>query len=325
MRLLKAFLKFARPQIIVTCVALVILGSLVSGSFNWKIILAFMLVTFAIVHANSINDYSDRQIDKVNLKHAKDRPLVTGDISDKEFWFLHYGSAVVTLLLSAFFGIPAIILTTVLIISDYIYSLKPLRLTDRTLASPLVLAFWYTYYPLFLGFWSANRQDAYPWLLSIGIFLAFVARMLLKDFRDIRGDKKFGKKTFLIRYGAKATCAASVVLWSLAFSVTIYAMHFTIGVLLPLPFGLFHICLLLDVLWRTSNRDIQKKIITFIANAANFSIVALFISVLVQHQPSLSSLERALIPVGIGGVLLTFNFVRYILQRPQLLKRLQRV
>lgn len=324
MRLLKSFLKFARPQIITTCYALVILGGILSGTFNIKILLVLVLVTFAIVHANSINDYSDRQIDEVNLKHAKDRPLVTGDISDREFWFLHFGSGVAALLLSAFFGTPAIILTIVLIISDYIYSLKPIRLTDRTLASPLVLAFWYTYYPLSLGFWSANRQDAYPWLLSIGIFLAFVARMLLKDFRDLRGDKKFGKKTFLIRYGAKTTCATSAVLWFLAFSVTIYAMHFTIGVLLPLPFGLFQVCLLLDVLWRTSDREIQKKIITFIANAANFSIVALFISVLVQHQPSLSSLGRALIPAVIGGVLLTFNFIRYMLQRPQLLKRLQR-
>jgi 4-hydroxybenzoate polyprenyltransferase len=324
MRQLKSFLKFARPQIIVTCVALVILGSLLSGTFNIKILLALVLVTFAIVHANSINDYSDRQIDEINLRHAKDRPLVTGDLSDKEFWLFHYGSAVATLILSIFFGVPAIILTITLIISDYIYSLKPIRLTDRTLISPLVLAFWYTYYPLSLGFWSANRQNAYPWMLSIGIFLAFVARMLLKDFRDIKGDKKFGKKTFLIRYGAKATCVASAVLWFSAFSVTIYAMNFNIGVLLPLPFGLFQVCLLLDALWRTSDRDIQQKIIYFVANAANFSIVALFISVLVRQQSSLSSLERALFPVVIGGLLLIFNFVRYLSQRPLLLKQPQK-
>jgi 4-hydroxybenzoate polyprenyltransferase len=145
--------------------------------------------------------------------------------------------------------------------------------------------------------------------------------MLLKDFRDIKGDKKFGKKTFLIRYGAKATCVSSAVIWFLAFSVTIYAMHFAIGVLLPLPFGLFSVCLLLDSLWRTGDKDIQTKLITFIANAANFSIVALFISVVVQHQSSLSSLERALLPTIIGGSLLIFNFVSYMMKRPQLLKQ----
>lgn len=324
MRLIKSFLKFARPQIIITCIALVILGSLVSGEFNGKILLALILVVFAIVHANSINDYADRQIDEINLRHAGDRPLVTGDLSNKEFWFLHFVSGTITLLLSVFFGVLAIIMTIGLIINDYIYSLKPFRLTDRTFTSPLILAFWYTYYPLSLGFWSANGKTAYPWILSIGIFLAFVARMLLKDFRDVRGDKKFGKITFLIRYGAKTTCVASAVLWLLAFSVTLYALHFTIGVLLPFLFGLFHMLLLLNSLWKINDRDIQQKIIHFIANAANFSIVAIFISLLVQQQSDLSSLEKELLPAIIGSMLLMFNFIKYMAQRPRLSKKSQR-
>jgi hypothetical protein len=34
---------------------------------------------------------------------------------------------------------------------------------------------------------------------------------LLKDFRDVRGDALFGKRTFLVRYGRGPTCVASAV------------------------------------------------------------------------------------------------------------------
>ncbi len=325
MHQIKSFLKFARPQIIITCAALVILGSLVSGLFNEKIFIAIILVSFAVVHANSINDYSDREIDKVNLQDAKDRPLVTGELSNKEFWFFHLASGALALLLSVFLGIPAVILTLSIIIFDYIYSLKPSRLTDRTFTSPLFLAACYTYYPLSLGFWSANGHGEYPWILSIGIYLAFVARMLLKDFRDVRGDKQFGKITFLLRYGSKTTCLVSAVLWLLAFSATLYALHFTLGILLPLSLGLLHVWLLLNVLWKTEDRDIQQRIINFIANAGNFSIVAIFISLLVQLQPGISSLEQVLLPTLVGGTLLAFNFVRYLSQRHLLLAQPQRI
>jgi 1,4-dihydroxy-2-naphthoate octaprenyltransferase len=33
----------------------------------------------------------------------------------------------------------------------------------------------------------------------------------LKDFRDVRGDALFGKRTFLVRHGRRATCALSAV------------------------------------------------------------------------------------------------------------------
>ena len=47
-----------------------------------------------------------------------------------------------------------------------------------------------------------------------GLYLGFTGRILLKDFRDVRGDALFGKRTFLVRRGRGPTCAVSACLWT---------------------------------------------------------------------------------------------------------------
>jgi hypothetical protein len=50
-------------------------------------------------------------------------------------------------------------------------------------------------------------------MLLGGLYIGFIGRILLKDFRDVRGDALFGKRTFLVRYGRRRTCAVSAVCW----------------------------------------------------------------------------------------------------------------
>ena len=38
-------------------------------------------------------------------------------------------------------------------------------------------------------------------MLLAGLYVGFIGRILLKDFRDVRGDALFGKRTFLVRHG----------------------------------------------------------------------------------------------------------------------------
>lgn len=311
-------MKFARPQILVTCGALVVLGSLLSGSLSALTVLALVVVCLAIIHANSINDYTDREIDAVNLQDAADRPFVSGELSDKDFWLVHTLCGVAILLMSIVFGPAAVIVSAVVLALNYLYSLKPVRLTDRTLISPLVLAACYTFYPLSLGLWSNPSTAAYPWLLSTAICLAFLARILLKDFRDVEGDARFGKITFLVRYGAKATCLTSAILWTVAFGVALAALDFSLGILLTLTLGLVQVCLLLHLLWQAEDTAIQQKIITLIANAANFSILAIFLGLLAQSQDGMAPLMQAVVPIVVAGGLLVWNGIVMWVQRPQL-------
>jgi 4-hydroxybenzoate polyprenyltransferase len=43
--------------------------------------------------------------------------------------------------------------------------------------------------------------------------VGFIGRIVLKDFRDVRGDVLFGKRTFLVRHGRVPTCRLSAVTW----------------------------------------------------------------------------------------------------------------
>ena len=56
-------------------------------------------------------------------------------------------------------------------------------------------------------------------LLLAGLYAGFVGRILLKDFRDVRGDALFGKRTFLVRHGRGATCTLSAIFMTLGVSV----------------------------------------------------------------------------------------------------------
>lgn len=49
--------------------------------------------------------------------------------------------------------------------------------------------------------------------LLAALYIGFVGRIILKDFRDLRGDALFGKRTFLVRHGRVWTCRVSALCW----------------------------------------------------------------------------------------------------------------
>jgi 4-hydroxybenzoate polyprenyltransferase len=314
--MLKSIIKLARLRIVATCYALVFVGSAAAGSITSKTLLAFFLIAAVTIHANSINDYADRGIDRINLKDAPDRPLVAEDISERQFWAIHAISGLVALAASFFYGTDAVILTLALLTVDYIYSLKPFQISFRPITSPLLLAAAYVYYSFSVGYWSSNATSGYPWLLTFGLYLGFIARLLLKDFRDVKGDKRHGKVTFLLLYGAKATCVASGMLWFAAMLVVAQATSLAPGVVIPLVFAIIAVSVMLTSLSKSPTISEQQNIVAFIAKAANFAVITILAFLLCQNQAALSAAEVQLIPAFIGTALLTLNWFNYSGSRP---------
>ena len=306
--ILKATLKFARPRIIVTCCVIALLGSAVAGGFTFKSLIALLIIVAFTVHANSINDYTDLEIDRINLAGASDRPLVTGDISWPQFWLIHVSSGVTALLLSLSFGLPGIAATVAILIIDYLYSLRPALITDRTYGSPLLLAAAYVYYPLSLGVWAVDPHGAYPWLLSVGLFVGFLARLLLKDFRDTIGDKRHGKVTFLLRYGVKATCNTSLACWLLAMMI-VAAATASYAVAVTLLIGSLTVGHWITLVRLAESPLAQQQLVKAVANAANIAIVIIFVYYLC-HQTELTSLGADWITAITGTALLAYNWLR---------------
>src|SRR6185295_8036287 len=74
------------------------------------------------------------------------------------------------------------------------YSLRPVRISERGVLAPMLLPLAYVAVPYLLGIFAV-RASVTPvdLLLLAGLYAGFVGRIVLKDFRDVRGDALFGK------------------------------------------------------------------------------------------------------------------------------------
>jgi 4-hydroxybenzoate polyprenyltransferase len=310
--MLKAALRFIRPRILVTCYAIAFLGAAVAGSITSKTILVIAILILWYIHAASANDYSDRYIDAINLKDPTDRPLISQDASHNKLWQVHFISGLLAVVFSALYGFGAVLFTVGMLVLDYAYSIKPVRISDRGILSQFLLAFAYVFYPFTLGFWSSNSDNAYPWLLTTGIYLAFVARVLLKDFRDVKGDKKHGKMTFVLRHGVEATCKTSALFWLVALGTVAYAVSFHLGLTIVLVVGLIQALIFLNLLARSSSIKGHESMVALIAKTANITLIGILIYYLAQNQINTSSLETSLIILLPCLSFLGLNFLRAI-------------
>jgi 4-hydroxybenzoate polyprenyltransferase len=172
------------------------------------VVIGFLL--FSVV----CNDLADEAIDRVNLPHDAHRPLVAGTADRREMAVVGTGAAAAALVASVTMHWPALIVTAAGLAVSFGYSVRPVRLADRGAVASTVLPACYVAVPYLLGIFAVRgtvRPD--DLVLLAGLYVGFIGRILLKDFRDVRGDALFGKRTFLVRHGRYPTCALSGCCW----------------------------------------------------------------------------------------------------------------
>ena len=125
---------------------------------------------------------------------------------------LHAAASMIALGAAIALGRRAVVIVAFSLLIGIAYSLRPVRLSYRTYLAPLALAVAYVAVPYALGAVATGRalrpRDA---LLLAALYVLFVARIVLKDFRDREGDALYGKPTLLLRFGKDLTCAVSFV------------------------------------------------------------------------------------------------------------------
>jgi 4-hydroxybenzoate polyprenyltransferase len=170
---------------------------------------AFLLFSVAC------NDLADEAIDRVNLPGDARRPLVAGSANRREMVRVAAGAAVVALAASGTLHWPGVVVTAAGLACSTIYSLRPVRLADRGALASVTLPACYVAVPYLLGIFAV-RSSIRPGDVALlaGLYVGFIGRILLKDFRDVRGDALFGKRTFLVRYGRRWTCGFSAIFWT---------------------------------------------------------------------------------------------------------------
>ena len=212
---LRLALVVARPALVFLLALSGLVGLALGGVADDPVAVARMLLLVAsfVVYAVSCNDLADLEIDRVNLPHDARRPLVSGAVAARDVRVLAAGAAVVTASAAATEGLAALGLTLIGLAVATAYSLPPFRLSRRGVVAPLVLPALFVGLPFVLGVLAGRALRAGDLALLAALYVGFIGRIVLKDFRDVVGDRMFGKRTFLIRRGRTVTCGLSAVCW----------------------------------------------------------------------------------------------------------------
>ncbi len=189
---------------------------------------ALALAALACLYASatSVNDLADEDVDRINHPGDPGRPLVVGGASRRDLWLVHALAGAGALLLTAPIGGAAVALAAASLVVSWAYSLPPLRLSYRTWLCPLALALAYVAIPYGLGLAVAGeRPRGHDLVLGGALGCLFLARIVLKDFRDREGDAAYAKPTALLRFGEGAVCAASAAALLAGDALLLVALH----------------------------------------------------------------------------------------------------
>jgi 4-hydroxybenzoate polyprenyltransferase len=194
----------------------------------WRVLLAAIVLACCYVAATAVNDLADEELDRVNHPGGRGRPLVSGEASPRDLGLLALGAGTAACVCALPLGAAGLALVAVALVVAHAYSLPPLRLSYRTCLAPLALGVGYVLVPYLLGVAAAGSTPGRPDVLfAAGLYGLFVARIVLKDFRDRDGDRIYGRPTLLLRFGKEATClvsAAALAAGSIVLSAALPAL-----------------------------------------------------------------------------------------------------
>ena len=184
------------------------------------------------------------------------------------------------------------------------YSIPPWRLASRGIVAPLMLPIGYVAVPYLTGVFAVRPSlTGRDLALAAGLYVGLIGRIVLKDFRDVRGDRLFGKRTWLVRHGRVATCRLSAAC-SIAGTVIVVAIADR-----SLTFAISELGLLVATLLllraiahdRGHRRD--ERLISSIANCGR-GIILVLLAQLTLVRTDVSSPYRVVVLAGSTIVLL---------------------
>jgi homogentisate phytyltransferase/homogentisate geranylgeranyltransferase len=245
-------------------------------TFSPGALLAALALAASYVAATSVNDIADADVDRVNHPRDRARPLVTGEAGERDLWRLHGLACVVALAAAGVLGLGAVLVVAGSLAIGAAYSLPPLRVSYRTWLAPLLLALAYVPVPYLLGAIAVGRalEGSDAWLAA-ALTALFLARILLKDFRDRPGDARYGKPTLLLRFGGRTTCAASFCSLVVANVLLVVALRPPLALALPLEVLLIAVAVLLLRLARAADPRAEQIAIGLGARLGNGLLLCL--------------------------------------------------
>jgi 4-hydroxybenzoate polyprenyltransferase len=282
--------------------------------WRWQYAAGLLALIASYLVATCLNDIFDLEIDRINHPKASDRPLVSGDATPRQLGTVAALAAMLALGAGAAVGIAGAVLTTSSLLLNLAYSVPPARLCARPVAAPLLLGFAYVVLPFGMGLAAAGLvPDGFDARVAAGFGVLLMGRMLLKDFRDQRGDAAFGKRTFLLAYGKKATLIAVLgcIVVGNGLLVSVLPSVPFLAVAIEAYFG--GIVVQLYRLWRADDPAAERVAIALGARMGNAVVLTLLGCLLLEGQATAA--EQAAFVVVFAGVF--WGVFAYLTARPQ--------
>jgi 4-hydroxybenzoate polyprenyltransferase len=272
----------ARPAVVFLLGLSGLVGLALGGVANDALAVGrlLVLVTAFVVYAVSCNDLADLEVDRVNLPGVVSRPLVTGAAGGRDVRLLAVAAAGVAVSAAATQGLTFVGLTVAGLAVATAYSLPPVRISRRGVVAPLVLPALFVGLPFVLGVLAGRNLRATDLGLLAALYVGFIGRIVLKDFRDLVGDRMFGKRTFLVRHGRRVTCFISAGCWVLGTVLLVVATPGAGWVFVACQAVLVAVAVTLVVaLARTEAHRREERLVSALAIVGRASVAAVFFQV----------------------------------------------
>jgi len=311
MKLLSLYWSLLRYRVAVMIILFMLLGAAWHGgltAIDPPVLLMVLALASSYVSATSVNDISDRKIDEINHPGDRGRPLVTGAARTADLWILFGVSSVLAVAVALAAGPAAAGIMLLSVVIGVAYSLPPAGLSYRTFLAPLTLAVAYVGIPYWVGVVAVGERLGTSDLpLMLALYLLFAGRIILKDFRDREGDAAFGKPTFLLKYGKRATCLLSLcaVCAGDALLVVSLSDRWWLAVLLQ-PY-IASIAIMLHRLYRMNSRKDEQLSIGVGAKMGNGLLLTLLGALILSNQGT-DWATQLIFGLALTG-LYTLNFV----------------
>ncbi len=212
-----AYIKLSRPINSFITFLVIIVACIISinGSYSvLKIILAGLTGALTASAGNVINDYFDINIDKIN---RPDRVLPRGEISLKEALSFYIFLSFVSLLLSIFINLIALLEVFFACALLFLYSYKIKKIP---LLGNFVVAF-LTGFAFIYGGIAVNNSKAAMIPALFALLINFI-REIVKDMEDIEGDKQQGINSYPAVFGFKKTKMVIVFITIVLIILTVF-------------------------------------------------------------------------------------------------------
>jgi len=179
------------------------IGRLLAGS---------LVAVFLIAGCFALNDLVDLEVDRKNRRF--DRPLVTGELSEREVLISIIASLLLGLISATFLGLVPFVVAVVWLIFGVLYDIK---LKELGLIGNLYVATTYGA-PWYFGSLLFVPRNPQTWVaigsLSLIAFIAGMGREILKGVMDVEGDPLRNVRTVALTHGTqKAAQVAALIIF----------------------------------------------------------------------------------------------------------------